>query len=168
MFRASLCPFSGEQDVCYCMRCTASVLLDVVGSGCGALCCGVRALWRLLFDSAALWDASTVKVIVRQCCVVGCEHCEGYCSTVLRCGVRALWRLLFDSAALWDVSTVKVIVRQCCVVGCEHCEGYCSTVNFTVLAPHNVAPHNRYQPHLAEPAQYINLELIEKETYWTF
>ena len=23
-------------------------------------------------------------------CVVGCEDCEGYCSTVLRCGVRAL------------------------------------------------------------------------------
>ena len=23
-------------------------------------------------------------------CVVGCEHCEGYCSTVLRCRVRAL------------------------------------------------------------------------------
>ena len=37
MFRASLCPSSGEQDVCYCVRCTALVLLDVVGSGCGAL-----------------------------------------------------------------------------------------------------------------------------------
>jgi len=23
-------------------------------------------------------------------CVVGCEQCEGYCSSVLRCGVRAL------------------------------------------------------------------------------
>ena len=28
------------------------VLLDVVGSGCGALRCRVRALWRLLFNSA--------------------------------------------------------------------------------------------------------------------
>ena len=37
MFRASLCPSSGEQDVCYCMCCAALVLLDVVGSGCGAL-----------------------------------------------------------------------------------------------------------------------------------
>jgi len=44
MFRASLCPSSGEQDVCYCMWCAALVLLDVVGCGCGALPCGVRAL----------------------------------------------------------------------------------------------------------------------------
>ena len=29
---------------------TYLVLLDVVGSGCGALRCRVRALWRLLFD----------------------------------------------------------------------------------------------------------------------
>jgi len=40
MFRASLYPSSGEQDVCYCMWCAALVLLDVVGSGCGALRCG--------------------------------------------------------------------------------------------------------------------------------
>jgi len=51
MFRASLCPSSGVQDVCYCMWCAALVLLDVVGSGCGALRFGVRALCRLLFDS---------------------------------------------------------------------------------------------------------------------
>ena len=51
MFRASLCPSSGEQDVCYCTWCSALVLLDVVGSGCGALPCGVWALWRLLFDN---------------------------------------------------------------------------------------------------------------------
>ena len=44
MFRAPLCPSSGEQDVCYCMWCAALVLLDVVGSGCGALPCGVQAL----------------------------------------------------------------------------------------------------------------------------
>ena len=44
MFRASLCPSSGEQDVCYCTWCSALVLLDVVGSGCGALRCRVRAL----------------------------------------------------------------------------------------------------------------------------
>jgi len=41
MFRASLCPSTGEQDVCYCMWCAALVLLDVVGSGCGALRCRV-------------------------------------------------------------------------------------------------------------------------------
>ena len=32
-------------------------------------------------------------------------------------------------------------------------EGAFST--FTVLAPYNAAPHNRYQPHPAEPAQHI-------------
>jgi len=47
MFRASLCPSSGDQDVCYCLWCAALVLLDVVGSGCGALRCRVRALWRV-------------------------------------------------------------------------------------------------------------------------
>jgi len=32
MFRASLCPSSGEQDVRYCTCCAALLLLDVVGS----------------------------------------------------------------------------------------------------------------------------------------
>jgi len=45
---------------------------------------------------------------------------------------------------------VAVVGR--CVVGCEQCEG--RTVTFTVLAPYNAAPHNRYQPHPAEPAPY--------------
>jgi len=44
MFRASLCPSSGEQRPCYCMWCTALVLLDVFGSGCGALRCRMRAV----------------------------------------------------------------------------------------------------------------------------
>ena len=38
MFRALLYPSSGEQRPCYCIWCTVLVLLDVVGSGCGALC----------------------------------------------------------------------------------------------------------------------------------
>jgi len=29
--------FRGTKTVCYCIWCTALVLLDVVGSGCGAL-----------------------------------------------------------------------------------------------------------------------------------
>jgi hypothetical protein len=37
MFRASLCPSSGEQRTRYCFWCIVLVLLDVVGSGCGAL-----------------------------------------------------------------------------------------------------------------------------------
>jgi hypothetical protein len=37
MFRASLYPSSGEERTCYCIWCVVLVLLDVVGSGCGAL-----------------------------------------------------------------------------------------------------------------------------------
>jgi len=44
MFHAPLYPSSGEQDVCYCTWCAALVLMDVVGSGCGALRFRVRAL----------------------------------------------------------------------------------------------------------------------------
>jgi len=36
--------FRRTKTVCYCIWCTALVLLDVVGSGCGALRCGMRAL----------------------------------------------------------------------------------------------------------------------------
>ena len=41
MFRASLCPSSGDQRPCYCIWCVVLVLLDVVGSGCGALRCSM-------------------------------------------------------------------------------------------------------------------------------
>jgi len=44
MFPASLCPSSGEQDICYCLWCAVLVLLDVVGSGCGVLRCREQAL----------------------------------------------------------------------------------------------------------------------------
>ena len=47
--------------MCYCMWCAVLVLLDVVGSGCGALHCRVRALRRLLF-----WMWLVVDV--------GCSH----------------------------------------------------------------------------------------------
>ena len=36
------------------------------------------------------WFCWMWLVVVVGRCVVGCEHCEGYCSTVLRCGVGAL------------------------------------------------------------------------------
>jgi len=82
MFPASLCPSSGEQRPCV--------------TACGIL----------------RWFCWMWLVAVVGRCVVGCEHCEGYCSTVLCCGVRALWRLLSR------------------------------TVTFTVLAPHNAAQSN--------------------------
>jgi len=37
-------PIFRRPRLCYCTWCAVLVLLDVVGSGCGALCCGVRAL----------------------------------------------------------------------------------------------------------------------------
>ena len=39
--------FRRTKTVCYCIWCTVLVLLDVVGSGCGALRCRVRALCAL-------------------------------------------------------------------------------------------------------------------------
>jgi len=55
----------------------------------------------------------------------------------------------------------------------EHCEG---SVTFTVLAPYNAAPHNRYRPHPAEPAQHttcsntrlviLNMGIMMPETCW--
>ena len=45
MIRASLCSSSGEQRPCYCIWCVFLVLLDVVGSGCGALSCRLWALY---------------------------------------------------------------------------------------------------------------------------
>ena len=59
MFRASLCTSSGEQRPCYCIWCVVLVLLDVVGSGCGALRCRMRAV-RLHFQ----WLASNYPVDV--------------------------------------------------------------------------------------------------------
>ena len=61
MFRTSLCPSSGEQRPCYCIWCTALVLLDVVGSGCGALRCRMRA--RALLAS---YNAATLSLLRRS------------------------------------------------------------------------------------------------------
>jgi len=50
------------------------------------------------------------------------------------------------------------------------------TITFTVLAPYNTAPHNRYQPHPAEPAQHtacsntclglLKMGIMMPETCW--
>ena len=56
MFRASLCPSSGEKTTCY----------GISGIFAGSVGCG-----RLRYCGAMLQGVSTVKV------AVGCEHCEG-------------------------------------------------------------------------------------------
>ena len=59
MFRGIIMPiFRWTKTVCYCMWCAALLQLDVVGSGCGALRCRMRAPWRLLFDSFELGNLS--------------------------------------------------------------------------------------------------------------
>ena len=63
---------------------------------------------------------------------------------------------------LWFCWMWLVAVVGRCLVGCEHYEGFCSdhyegfcsTETFIVLTSYKTAPHNRYQPHPAEPAQY--------------
>ena len=53
------------------------VLLDVVGSGCGALSC-VSTVKVSVEQSWLCW-MWLVAVVER--CLVGCEHYEGFCST---------------------------------------------------------------------------------------
>ena len=131
MFRSSLCPSSGEQRPCVTAR-------------------GVLR-----------WFCCMWLVVVVGRCVVGCEHCEGYCSTVLRCGVRAVWRLLFDCAVLWGVSTVKVTVPLCCVVGCEQCEGYCST------ATNHIQQNQRSTPRaVTHVFVLLKMGIMMPETCW--
>jgi len=65
MFRASLYPSSGEQRPCYCIWCTALVLLDVVGSGCGALRCRMRALCHRCLPRKR-WETAVAQWL--RCC----------------------------------------------------------------------------------------------------
>ena len=86
MFRASLCPSSGGQRPCYCIWCVVLVLLDVVGSGCGALRCGMRALLASyslkyvyippLFAIIQLYNYESIKFYFM--CVSTCPGPEWY------------------------------------------------------------------------------------------
>ena len=104
-FGASLCPSSGEQRLCYCIWCVVLVLLDVVGSGCGALSCRIRAAYAHLQENKG---SITVVGVLFWFCWMWLVAVVG----ALRCRMRAL------------------------------------------LVSYKAAPHNRYQPHPAEPEQY--------------
>jgi len=52
--------FGRTKTVCYCIWCTALVLLDVVGSDCGALRCRVRALCAPV--KGPVWPRGWVEV----------------------------------------------------------------------------------------------------------
>jgi len=60
MFRASLCPSSGEQDVCYCTWSAALVLLDVVGSGSRTVTFTVLAPYNAAQSNSNLHSARTL------------------------------------------------------------------------------------------------------------
>ena len=109
MFRTSLCPSSGEQWPCYCIWCVVLVLLDVVGSGCGALCCRMRALWRFLFISLLLTSVSTcfghhyAHLQENKGSVTAFGVLFWFCWMwlvavvgALCCRMRAVWRFLFN------------------------------------------------------------------------
>jgi len=101
MFRASLCPSSGEQRPCYCMWCTDLILLDVVGSGCGALRFRMRALFIINFClnmfRALLCPSSGEQ---RPCYCMWCTDLVlldvvGSGCGPLRCRMRALFIINF-------------------------------------------------------------------------
>jgi len=52
MFIINYCLNMFRASPCYCIWCTALVLLDVVGSGCGALRCRIRALCYCIWCTA--------------------------------------------------------------------------------------------------------------------
>ena len=68
------------------------------------------------------------------------------------------------------------VLRWFCWMWLVAVVGRSLSVTFTVLAPYNAAPHNRYQPHPAEPAQHttcsntrlvlLKMGIIMPETCW--
>ena len=97
MFRASLCPSAGEQRPCYCMWCTALVLLDVVGSGCRALRCRMRAVlaYQLLSQHVSgiimpIFRRTKAVCYCIRCTAVVLLNVVGSVCGALRCRMRAL------------------------------------------------------------------------------
>jgi len=98
--------FRRTKTVCYCMRCAALVLPDVIGTGCGALRCRVGALWRLLFDHVGVSCFALQVLLNQMAAVVLCSNClrvlnwkiSRACWTFTRfrflwpCIVSKLWR----------------------------------------------------------------------------
>ena len=149
MFRASLCPSSGEMTTCYCIRGFLLVVLDVAGCGSVVLRCRVWALWRLLLELFII--DYCLDMFRASLCPSSGEKSTCYCiwgfllvvldvagcgSVALRCRVWALWRLLLELQPSQ----------------CSH-----PTATFTVLTPYNVAPQNRNQPHPTLPANTFHM-----------
>jgi len=59
--------FRRTKTVCYCMRCSSLVLLDVVGSGCGALRCRVLLKMGIMMPETC-WDGVDNKHLIVASC----------------------------------------------------------------------------------------------------
>jgi len=71
-------------------------------------------------------------------CVVGCEHCGGYCS------VLAPYNTAPHNRNLHSARTLQYSAPQPQPSQCSHPTiQRPTTATFTVLAPYNTAPHNR-------------------------
>ena len=73
--------FRRSKTVCYCIWCTTLFLLDVVGSGCEAVRCRIRAAYAHLQENKGpvtafgmFWFCWMWLVAVVGRCVVGCEQ----------------------------------------------------------------------------------------------
>jgi len=148
MFLASLCPSSGEQRPSYCIWRVVLVLLGVVGSGCGALRCRMWALWTETF--IVLASCNTTPHNRYQPHPAEPEHtkCSNRAFALLKMGIMM-------PETCWDRSTRSSAL---------------------VLASYNAAPHNRYQPHPAEPERHtkcsnrafalLKMGIMMPETCW--
>ena len=102
MFRASLCPSSGVERPCYCIWCIALVLLDVVGSGCGALRC---RMWALLASHFVwLWEQTAINSLysINSLVCITEKECV-YCA--VRTGyLNVIWVICFTW--IWEQTAI--------------------------------------------------------------
>ena len=107
-------------------------------------CCNFRFLWPCIVSK--LWSERENQHDATVRCLLSTlsQHVSGIIMPIF----RRTRRITACGVLRWFCWMWLVAVVGRCVVGCEHCEGYCST------SPYNAAPHNRYQPHPAEPAQH--------------
>jgi len=116
-----------------------------------------------------------------------------FCLNMLRASLCPSSGEQRPSYCIWCIVLVvlDVVDSGCggCVVGCEHCSHPTTqrpttatnhiqhrTVTFTLLTSYNAAPHNRNQPHPAEPEQYtkcinwafvlLKMGIVMPETCW--
>ena len=128
--------FRTTKTVCYCIRCTALVLLDVIGSGCGALRGRMWAVIRLIFTQIKHTIATGLILLTQTttvCLIRGTIY-------------RRFWFsfILFIIITGGDISAIYIHNKL-------SLKRNIFTSSARILQRR---AHNRYQPHPAEPAQY--------------